>query len=89
MDQDKTKMEAMLRSLLDEILESKLTAILSSILDAEMICFFVLVVLISVLMMFTMVVINLNLYCLAELDLVIRIIEFDCDQFIIKLLQMA
>ena len=33
-------------------------------------------------MMFTMVVINLNLYCLAELDLVIQIIEFDCDQFI-------
>ena len=55
----------------------------------EMICFFVLVVLVSVLMMFTMVVINLNLYRLAELDLIIRIIEFDCDQFIIKLLQMA
>ena len=36
MDQDKTKMEAMLRSLLDEILESKLTPILSSILDAEL-----------------------------------------------------
>ena len=31
MEQDKTKMEAMLRSILDEILESKLTAILSSI----------------------------------------------------------
>ena len=31
----KTKMEAMLRSISDEILESKLTAILSSILDAK------------------------------------------------------
>ena len=36
MEQDKTKMEAMLRSILDEILESKLTAILSSILDAKL-----------------------------------------------------
>ena len=34
MKQDKTYMEAMLRSILDEILESKLTAILSSNLDA-------------------------------------------------------
>ena len=36
MEQEKTKMEAMLRSILDEILESKLTAILSSILDAKL-----------------------------------------------------
>ena len=36
MEQDKTKMEAMLRSILDEILESKLTAILSSILDVKL-----------------------------------------------------
>ena len=36
MEQDKTKMEAMLRSILDEVLESKLTAILSSILDAKL-----------------------------------------------------
>ena len=36
MEQDKTKMEAMLRYILDEILESKLTAILSSILDAKL-----------------------------------------------------
>lgn len=36
MEQDKTKMEAMLRSILDEILESKLTAILSSILDTKL-----------------------------------------------------
>ena len=35
MEQEKTKMEAMLRSILDEILESKLTAILSSILVAS------------------------------------------------------
>ena len=35
MEQEKTKMEAMLRSILDEILESKLTAILSFILDAK------------------------------------------------------
>ena len=33
MEQDKTNVEAMLRSISDEILESKLTAILSSILD--------------------------------------------------------
>ena len=32
----KTKMEAMLRSILDDILESKLTVILSSILDAKL-----------------------------------------------------
>ena len=36
MQQEKTKMEAMLRSILDEILESKLTAILSSILEAKL-----------------------------------------------------
>ena len=36
MEQEKTKMEAMLRSILDEILESKLTAILSSILEAKL-----------------------------------------------------
>jgi len=36
MEQDKTKMEAMLRSILDEILESKLTAILSSILEVKL-----------------------------------------------------
>ena len=36
MAQEKTKIEAMLRSILDEILESKLTAILSSILDAKL-----------------------------------------------------
>ena len=36
MEQNKTKMEAMLRSILDEILESKLTAILSSILEAKL-----------------------------------------------------
>jgi len=36
MDQDKSKMETMLRSILDEILEFKLTAILSSILDAKL-----------------------------------------------------
>ena len=36
MDQDKSKMETMLRSILDEILESKLTAILSSILHAKL-----------------------------------------------------
>ena len=36
MEQEKTKMEAMLRSILGEILESKLTAILSSILDAKL-----------------------------------------------------
>lgn len=36
MEQDKTKMEAMLRSILDEILESKLTAILSSISDTKL-----------------------------------------------------
>ena len=36
MAREKTKMEAMLRSILDEILESKLTATLSSILDAKL-----------------------------------------------------
>ena len=36
MEHEKTKMEAMLRSILDEILESKLTAILSSILEAKL-----------------------------------------------------
>ena len=36
MEREKTKIEAMLRSILDEILESKLTAILSSILDAKL-----------------------------------------------------
>ena len=36
MEQEKTKMEAMLRSILDEILEFKVTAILSSILDAKL-----------------------------------------------------
>lgn len=36
MEQDKTNVEAMLRSISDEILESKLTAILSSILDAKL-----------------------------------------------------
>jgi len=36
MEQDKTKMEAMMRSILDEILESKLMAILSSILDVKL-----------------------------------------------------
>ena len=36
MEQNKTKMEAMLRSILDEILESKLTAILSSISEAKL-----------------------------------------------------
>ena len=36
MEQEKTKMGARLRSILDEILESKLTAILSSILDAKL-----------------------------------------------------
>ena len=36
MEQNKTKMEAMLRSILDKILESKLTAILSSILEAKL-----------------------------------------------------
>ena len=36
MEQDKIKMEAMLKSILDDILESKLTAILSSILDAKL-----------------------------------------------------
>ena len=36
MAREKTKMEAMLRSILDEILASKLTATLSSILDAKM-----------------------------------------------------
>ena len=36
MDQDKSKMEMMSRSILDEILESKMTAILSSILDAKL-----------------------------------------------------
>ena len=54
-----------------------------------MICFLLLLSLIEVLMMFTMVVTNLNLYCLAELDLVVRIIEFDCGQLIMKLLHMA
>ena len=34
MEQNKTKMEVMLRSILDKILESKLMAILSSILEA-------------------------------------------------------
>ena len=36
MAREKTKMEAMLRFILDEILESKLTAILSSTLDAKL-----------------------------------------------------
>ena len=36
MEREKTKMEAMLRSILDEILQSKLRAILSSILDAKL-----------------------------------------------------
>ena len=36
MAREKTKMEAMLRSILDEILESKLTATLPSILDAKL-----------------------------------------------------
>ena len=36
MAREKTKMEAMLRSILDEILASKLTATLSSILDAKL-----------------------------------------------------
>ena len=36
MEQEKTKMEAMLRSILGEILESKRTAILSSILDSKL-----------------------------------------------------
>ena len=36
MEQNKTKMEAMLRSILDEILKSKLTVILSSILEAKL-----------------------------------------------------
>ena len=36
MAREKAKMEAMLRSILDEVLESKLTATLSSILDAKL-----------------------------------------------------
>ena len=36
MEREKAKMEAILRSILDEILQSKLRAILSSILDAKL-----------------------------------------------------